>query len=65
LFKTVYIGKEMEKSYIANIKNFMGTADLSLIQNDFDVIRPKILNVQERREVKKEEKVEEKVEITK
>jgi len=55
----------MEKSYIANIKNFMGTADLSLIQNDFDVIRPKILNVQERREVKKEEKVEEKVEITK
>ena len=65
MFKTVYIGKEMEKSYIANIKNFMGTADLSLIQNDFDVIRPKILNVQERREVKKEEKVEEKVEITK
>ena len=49
MFKTVYIGKEMEKSYIANIKNFMGTADLSLIQNDFDVIRPKILNVQERK----------------
>ena len=46
LFKKVLAGLDFEKGYIENIKNFMNSADLSIIQNDFDIVRPKFVTVQ-------------------